>query len=62
MQPNTLLRPTALAALMLFCLAVTVVADQEQSGCVTCHLDEKMIIKNLSKAVIKTSSMQTGSG
>ena len=53
--------PTALAALLLFCLATTVAA-QEQSGCVTCHLDETMLVKNLNTDKIKTSTMQSGAG
>jgi len=34
----------------------------EQSGCVTCHLDKDMLIKNLSVSKAKTSAMQSGQG
>jgi len=61
MQPKTRLRPAALAALLLFCLAATVNAE-ERSGCVTCHLDEAMLVKNLSTDKVKTSDLQSGAG
>jgi len=34
----------------------------EQSGCVTCHLDKEMLVKNLSVSKAKTSAMQSGQG
>jgi hypothetical protein len=51
----------ALAGLLAAGLASTVLAA-EPSGCVTCHLDQAMIVKNLSGAKAKTSAMQSGSG
>lgn len=60
MKRSKRLRTIFLAGL-LFCLAVAVAA-QEQSGCVTCHLDETMLIKNLSASQVKTSALQSGSG
>ena len=62
MQSKTRLRPAALATLLLFCLAATVVAAQDQSGCITCHLDETMLVKNLSTDKVKTSALQSGAG
>ena len=32
------------------------------SGCVTCHTDEEMIKKNLSKKKVKKSALQAGAG
>jgi hypothetical protein len=32
------------------------------SGCVTCHTDEDMIKKNLSKKEVKKSALQAGAG
>jgi len=61
MQPKTRFRPTALTALLLLCLTGTGVAE-EQSGCVTCHLDETMLVKNLSTDKVKTSALQSGAG
>jgi hypothetical protein len=61
MQTKTRLRLTAFTVLLLFCLAAAVTAE-EQSGCVTCHLDEKMLVKNLSTDKIKTSALQSGAG
>ena len=34
----------------------------ETSGCVTCHLDEAMLVKNLGGATAKKSAMQSGAG
>jgi hypothetical protein len=34
----------------------------EPSGCVTCHLDEAMLVKNLSGAKAKVSALQSGAG
>ena len=34
----------------------------ETSGCVTCHLDEPMLVKNLGGATAKKSAMQSGAG
>ena len=62
MEPQTRLRPAALAALLLVCLVATVAIAQEQSGCITCHLDETMLVKNLSTAKVKTSALQSGAG
>jgi len=61
MQTKTRLFPTGFAVLLLFCL-VAAVAAEEQAGCVTCHLDETMLVKNLNTDKIKTSTMQSGAG
>jgi hypothetical protein len=61
MKRNTGLHNAALAGLLIVGLASTALAA-EQSGCVTCHLDEAMIVKNLSVAKPKVSTMQSGSG
>lgn len=34
----------------------------ERSGCVACHLDEGMLVKNLGGAVAKKSAAQSGTG
>jgi hypothetical protein len=34
----------------------------EPSGCLTCHLDKKMLVKNLTVVKAKKSAMQSGSG
>jgi hypothetical protein len=34
----------------------------ETSGCVTCHLDEAMLVKNLGGATARKSAMQSGAG
>ena len=47
---------------LLFSGLVSTVPAAEQSVCITCHLDETMLTENLSKAVTKTSAMQSGSG
>ena len=62
MQPKMRLRPAALAALLLVCLVATLAMAQEQSGCITCHLDETMLVKNLSSDKVKTSALQSGAG
>lgn len=52
------------AALVCLLLAglVSTISAVEQSSCISCHLDEAMLVKNLSEAVTKTSSLQSGSG
>ena len=34
----------------------------ETSGCVTCHLDEAMLVKNLGGSTARKSAMQSGAG
>jgi hypothetical protein len=51
----------ALAGLLAAGLA-SPVAAAEQSGCVTCHLDETMLTKNLTVVKAKKSAMQSGQG
>jgi len=50
-----------LAGLLAAVLSSPAVAA-EQSGCVTCHLDEKLLVKNLSVIKAKKSAMQSGQG
>ena len=61
MKRNIRLHSALLTCLLSIGLASMVLAD-EQSGCVTCHLDKAMLSKNLSGAKSKTSAMQSGSG
>jgi len=61
MKRNARLHASALAGLLAAVLASSVLAA-EPSGCIICHLDEAMIVKNLSGARAKTSAMQSGSG
>jgi hypothetical protein len=32
------------------------------SGCVTCHLDEAMLLRNLGKSTARKSALQSGAG
>jgi hypothetical protein len=34
----------------------------ERSGCVTCHLDAAMLVKNLAASKAKKSALQSGAG
>ena len=52
----------AFSAVMLSVGLSSAVVAAEQSGCVTCHLDESMLVKNLSEAKVKKSAMQSGAG
>ena len=52
---------TVIVGLLAASLATTAVAA-ESSGCVTCHLDKEMLVKNLSAVKVKTSAMQSGAG
>jgi hypothetical protein len=52
---------TLLAALMVAGHASTALAG-EASSCVTCHLDESMLTRNLTAAKAKKSAMQSGAG
>ena len=61
MERNRRLRSAALAGLMTVGL-VSMVSAAEPSGCVTCHLDKEMLVKNLSGAKPKASAMQSGAG
>jgi hypothetical protein len=57
-------RNVALAAfmgLLAVNLAAAVLAA-DHSSCITCHLDEAMLLKNLSGAEAKKSAMQSGRG
>jgi hypothetical protein len=69
MKRSTKLRNASLAGLLAISLALTTLAVEHQaqgaaepSGCVTCHLDKAMIIKNLSEVKAKKSAMQSGAG
>jgi len=52
---------TVLAVLLAAGVTSTALAA-ETSGCVTCHLDKEMLVKNLSVIKAKKSTMQSGSG
>ena len=52
---------TALSGLVVACAASAATAA-ETSGCVTCHLDEAMLVKNLGGATARKSAMQSGAG
>ena len=47
---------------LLLSIPAATVGAAEESACINCHLNEAKLIKNLSKAVTKTSAMQSGSG
>lgn len=61
MKRNSRFYNAAFACLLSIGMASMVLAE-EQSGCITCHLDSAMLSKNLSGAKSKTSAMQSGSG
>ena len=42
--------------------AASAATAAETSGCVTCHLDEAMLVKNLGGATARKSAMQSGAG
>jgi hypothetical protein len=53
------------AAVLAGLLAAGIVSPAvaaEQSGCVTCHLDKDMLVKNLTVVKAKKSAMQSGQG
>jgi hypothetical protein len=52
---------TIVAGLLSLCLSGVVLAAG-QSSCLTCHLDEAMLLKNLSKVEVKKSALQSGAG
>jgi hypothetical protein len=61
MRRNTRSRSALLACLLAIGLSSAVLAE-EQSSCITCHLDEAMVLKNLSAVKAKKSAMQSGAG
>ena len=42
--------------------AASAATAADRSGCITCHLDEAMLVKNLGGATAKKSAMQSGAG
>jgi hypothetical protein len=50
-----------LAAILGAGLPVAAAAG-DPSGCVTCHLDEAMLVRNLGKSAAKKSALQSGAG
>ena len=57
-------KPVLLVAIIIFAvLAVTFqVAVAAVSGCVTCHLDQEMLKKNITAQTGTKSALQSGSG
>ena len=56
---------TALGAVLVGLVvagAASAATAAETSGCVTCHLDEAMLVKNLGGATARKSAMQSGAG
>lgn len=51
----------ALAGLLVFGLGTTSQAT-ESSGCITCHLDKDLLVKNLTVIKAKKSALQSGAG
>jgi hypothetical protein len=56
----SLLGPLMLTGLLAGVTSTALAA--ETSGCVTCHLDEAMLVKNLGVTKAKKSAMQSGAG
>ena len=52
--------PTLMAIATIWTASTAMAA--ETSGCVTCHLDEAMLVKNLGGATVRKSAMQSGAG
>jgi hypothetical protein len=57
----SLIGPLVFAGLLTAGAASSALAA-ETSGCVTCHLDEAMLLKNLGETKAKKSAMQSGAG
>ena len=51
----------ALAGLLVFGLGTTTLAV-ELSGCITCHIDKEMLVKNASADTSSKSALQSGAG
>jgi len=43
-------------------LASAAATAAETSGCITCHLDEKLLVKNLGASTARKSALQSGAG
>jgi cytochrome c551/c552 len=52
---------TALSGL-LAAGAPSATSAAERSGCVTCHLDEAMLVRNLAVSKVVKSALQSGAG
>jgi len=61
MKRCTRFNAAVLAGLLALGVVSTALAA-ETSGCVTCHLDKEMLVKNLSLIKAKKSAMQSGQG
>ena len=57
----SLIGPLVFAGLLTAGAASSALAA-ETSGCVTCHLDEAMLVRSLSVVKARKSSLQSGAG
>ncbi|MEI6223575.1 MAG: hypothetical protein WCS72_02400 [Deltaproteobacteria bacterium] len=53
---------TILAGLLVMAANPSVAAADGPSSCITCHLDESMLLRNLGASTAKRSSLQSGAG
>jgi hypothetical protein len=51
-----------LAGLVMAAPGPSAAAAAGPSGCVTCHLDESMLVRNLGASSAKKSALQSGAG
>jgi hypothetical protein len=51
-----------LAGLLVVAASPPVAAAEGPSSCITCHLDESMLVRNLGAITVKKSSLQSGAG
>jgi hypothetical protein len=61
-QGRTSLSGTILAGLLVAAASPPVAAAEGPSSCITCHLDESMLVRNLGGSTAKKSSLQSGAG
>jgi len=52
----------AVTCLLLFFASHTPTTSADDSGCVSCHLDQEMLKKNITAAKGQKSAMQSGAG
>jgi hypothetical protein len=51
-----------LAGLLVAAANPTMAAADGPSSCISCHLDESMLVRNLGASTAKKSSLQSGAG
>ena len=59
---NSIVAIGALAATLVATMGSGTAGAAEPSGCITCHLDEAMLVRNLAMSTAKKSALQSGAG